>query len=78
MSDNPTTKVFIGSFPAGYTYTAIPERDLAKLQADANMRAEEERLRLRHEALRAELPKTMQRARLTRRFKRAWVALGGH
>jgi hypothetical protein len=72
------TKILVGSFPAGYTHTAIAEQDLAKLQADANIRAAAERLRLQHEALRAELPKKMQRARLMRRFKRAWVALGGH
>lgn len=81
MNDEPRRMTYVGSYEGGTHHVIVPasvlrQADAARAEARKQGERETERLRLRHEALRAEATKATRSAKLVRRFKRALAALG--
>ena len=81
VNDEPRRMTYVGSYEGGTHHVIVPasvlrQADAARAEARKQGERETERLRLRHEALRAEATKATRSAKLVRRFKRALAALG--
>lgn len=80
MTEAEPRRILVGTFPAGYSYTAIPDGavEAAVRAANTALDLEQERRRRQAEALAADVArvKATRSARVARRFKRALMALG--
>ena len=74
------TKIYVGTFPQGFSHTALPEGALEEAVRAANaaldMQAEQQRRQVEALAADAARVANTRRARMARRFSRALAALG--